>query len=107
MKRDFNSRNETSASQNQEKYIFEIELINIQGLTQSKAIELDDRVRTNTLLCITETQQTRNRIKFKPDKKSIEQMRTRDDRKGGGLMIVWNDTEHVEVKACSSRRTHN
>ena len=37
---------------------FQIKLINIQGLTQHKVNEIENLITDNTLLCLTETQQT-------------------------------------------------
>ena len=39
------------------KATIRINLLNIQGLSQVKAVELEEMLKTNELLCLTETQQ--------------------------------------------------
>ena len=42
-----------------------INLLNIQGLCQVKAVELEEMMKTNELLCLTETQQKIEKTKLK------------------------------------------
>ena len=79
-----------------------IKLLNVQGLTQAKSIEVEQRINNSTIVCLTETQQKRHNIKFQKNIRNVSQMRTREDRKGGGLMILWDDKMGLEVEKLES-----
>ena len=87
-------------------------LINTQGLTQAKTIEIEKILAQDEMsLCfLVETHLTRNSLKFDNNIKFLSQMRKLDDKKGGGLMIIWNntrftlekiDTKHPDLLASS------
>jgi len=71
-------------------------LINIQGLTKSKAAELVKIIEENDILCLTETQQKLDSIDF--GRKIIYEtsMRNCKDKKGGGLMILHRN-KNIEI----------
>ena len=89
--------------ENEKKDRTEIRLINIQGLTQIKASEIEELVSENSLFCITETQQRYNKIRFMDNTKYISVMREKEDKKGGGIMVVYKESENVEVKEIKTR----
>ena len=76
-------------------------MINIQGLTKAKYLEVEDILNeenTNNIVCITETQQKIDKtVESKGVKKHIA-MRNMDDKKGGGLMILYREEEKMELK---------
>ena len=68
-----------------------VELLNVQGLTAVKAVELQEVVGEETelvLLCLTETQQKYKKVDFREDIQCVEKMREMDDKKGGGLTAL-------------------
>ena len=81
-------------------------MINIQGLTKAKYLEVEDILNeenTNNIICITETQQKIDKtVESKGVKKHIA-MRNMDDKKGGGLMILYREEEKMELKIEKSR----
>ena len=58
-----------------------INLLNIQGLSQVKAVELEEMMKTNELLCLTETQQKIEKTKLKKSTKYLTTMRTQEEKK--------------------------
>ena len=66
-----------------------IKLLNIQGLTKVKAVELVHLFENNDILCLTETQQKIEKISFSRSIKYITYMRDAKEKKGGGLMILY------------------
>ena len=63
-------------------------------LTQPKMIEIENLLETNdnlNIYCLVETHQTRNSIKTRDSTKYLSKMRNISDKKGGGLLIIWND----------------
>ena len=65
-------------------------------------IEIEQLVNDSTMLFLTETQQKSLKVKFQGEIRSYTQMRTREDRKGGGLMILWGDQMTVEMEKIES-----
>ena len=70
---------------------FEIKLLNIQGLAQYKINEIENIITDNTLLCLTETQQTLDKTKWNQSLNSYTSMRSKTEKKGGGLMLLHKD----------------
>ena len=69
----------------------QIKLLNIQGLTKVKAIELESLFGNNDILCLTETQQKMEKINFSKNVKYVTSMRDVEEKKGGGLMILYKN----------------
>ena len=78
-----------------------INLLNIQGLSQVKAVELEEMMKTNELLCLTETQQKIEKTKLKKSTKYLTTMRTQEEKKGGGLMIM-HKSNNITIEKCSA-----
>ena len=47
--------------------VIRIKLLNIQGLTQVKAFEIERIITKNIIICLTETQQKLEKINFNQD----------------------------------------
>ena len=73
-----------------------VKCINIQGLTNVKITELENIINKDTLLCLTETQLKIDKVKISEGLKYVENMRESQDKKGGGLMMLWRN----EVELC-------
>ena len=89
---------------NNESYI-KNNLINVQGLTQTKVIELEDMLRQNEITCLTETQQKIEKNRFKNSAGSMT-MRRKKEKKGGGLMIMYKK-KHVIFQQYVTRNNNN
>ena len=73
-------------------------MLNIQGLTKVKAVELEHLFENNDILCLTETQQKIEKISFNKSIKYITSMRDVKEKKGGGLMILYKNTNFLIKK---------
>ena len=69
----------------------QIKLLNIQGLTKVKAIELENLFGNKDILCLTETQQKLEKNNFSKNVKYVTSMRDVKEKKGGGLMILYKN----------------
>ena len=74
-----------------------IKLLNIQGLTQVKAIEIERILTKNSIICLTGTQQKLEKINFSQDIRYITSMRSMQDKRGGGLMVLWRDDYSITL----------
>lgn len=79
-------------------------ILNIQGLSKVKAKEMEELVDKNSLLCLTETQKKIRDINFNNSFTIIEGMRELDDRKGGGLLLLYMKDNGL---ICSKVETRN
>ena len=84
-------KEEGKGEENGEEETIEIKLLNVQGLTEDKWIEIleenvDDSIIYNAPIGNT---QKVDDIKIVRDVKIIQTMREMQDRKGGGLMIMY------------------
>ena len=61
-------------------------------------IEIEQLMDDSTMVFLTETQQKSFKVKFQGEIRNYTQMRSREDRKGGGLMILWGDQLKVEME---------
>ena len=81
-----------------------IHLLNIQGFTRAKQIEIEELAkREGTIVCLTETQQKIDKIIPSEGLTKIEKMRKITDKKGGGLLATfkknsWFKMQQVETK---------
>ena len=76
----------------------EIKLINIQGLSKHKVIEIENLVKHQTLLCLTEIQRKIDKIKWNKDYTIYSSMRRKEDKKGGGLMIIHKNDQNFDMQ---------
>ena len=77
---------------------FSVNLLNVQGLTQDKIVEIDEKMTSNMLFCLVETQLTRKKFRRRNYMREITKMRKLDDKKGGGLMITWKEDPGITVE---------
>ena len=82
-----------------------VKLMNIQGLTQVKASEVEEILHERCVICLTETQQRRDTIRFKNSTRSIAKMREHNDKKGGGLCLLWGVDGGVEVERLETKHS--
>jgi len=75
-----------------------IMMINIQGLTEAKYVELCREVKKRTVLCLVETQ--KKFLDFQTDSNldRIDSMREIGDRKGGGIMVLYKEEESLHLQ---------
>lgn len=83
--------------QEKEKFLF-VKCINIQGLTNLKMCEVQKLIENNTILCLTETQLKIEKIRIPENLNSYTSMRELNDKKGGGLMVLWSKGQDVKEK---------
>ena len=75
----------------------ELKLINIQGLSKHKVIEVENLVNQQTILCLTETQQRVDITNWNNDYTTYVSMRGKEDKKGGGLMMLHRNDEIFDL----------
>ena len=56
-----------------------------------KAIELESLFGNNDILCLTETQQKMEKVNFSKNVKYVTSMQDVEEKKGGGLMILYKN----------------
>ena len=79
-------------------------LINIQGLTKQKMTELEQMFNSDCdILCLTETHQRYDKLLVDSSLVKLESMRKEQDKKGGGLMIVYKRTSNIKLEVMPSR----
>ena len=78
---------------------FAFYLINIQGLTSSKLVEIEDLVVKEplSLFFLTETQLKVDKFRLREGLFSINNMRAPEDTKGGGLMVIYNSKIKLKI----------
>ena len=91
---------------NLSKNVFEINMLNVQCLTQVKMIEIENFLLNSNnpnIYLLIEKHQTRKSIKINNDIKTLNKMRDISDKKGGGFMIAWKDSViDIEEIECSN-----
>ena len=65
-----------------------MKLLNIQGLTKTKIIEIERLLNNQSLLFLTETQQKFDKTNLSPTYFKYMSMRDQQEKKGGGLMMI-------------------
>ena len=65
-----------------------MKLLNIQGLTKTKIIEIERLLNKQTVLFLTETQQKFDKTNLSPAYLKYMSMRDQQEKKGGGLMMI-------------------
>ena len=80
----------------------EINLLNVQGLTHAKWLELESFITFSSILCITETHQKIFKFNI-PDKiLHIHSFRKEGDKKGGGLSILMKEGKGRKMEKIST-----
>lgn len=67
--------------------------MNVQGLTNEKYAEIQEKIGEKTLVCLTETQKKVNNIRIEEGITCIDKMRDVNQLKGGGLMVLFKEEE--------------
>ena len=72
--------------------IFQVLFLNVQGLTQSKLIEIEKEVINDKtrIICLVEMHQLRDNLYFSNNIGYTAKYRNEDDKKGGGILLLWN-----------------
>ena len=76
----------------------------IQGLTVNKLVEVKDLVQSPNIIALTETHSKFDRFQLSKDFKKTEQFKSKNERKGG-LMLLYKDDEKIGVEKLSTN--HN
>ena len=87
-----------------EESMFMVKLLNIQGLTNEKYGEIHYEVEDYTLICLTETQKKIDNIRVEENIKVISSMRRMDEKKGGGLMLLYREREDFYFEKRENRK---
>lgn len=83
-----------------------IKLLNIQGLTKPKLVEIEQLITDKfDIVCLTETQQKEDRIDIRDNIIKIESMRELKDKRGGGLMILHKKSEDIELNKVNTKNS--
>ena len=77
---------------------YKIKIINIQGLTNEKYTELQEELKEKTILCMTETQKKVDNIKRGEKIGAYSSMRQKEEKKGGGIMVMFEEKDGLEVE---------
>ena len=81
-----------------------VNLINTQGLTKQKLMELEKMLSSNCdILCLTETHQRYDKLDIDRNLVKVESMRKGQDKKGGGLMIIYKKSSSIKLDIIPSR----
>ena len=70
-----------------------MKVLNIQGLTNSKYLELHQEINKMNIVCLTETQKKIENVRIGQEVTTISSMREMSEKKGGGLMILYKEEE--------------
>ena len=103
-------RNKEKNNKKPEDYIekvIKIRLINIQGITDRKNLEIEETFFSNkeeyNIVCLTETQQKIDKIRVNRKLENFKRMRDEKDKKGGGLQIMMERRETVKFEQKETR----
>ena len=82
----------------------QINLVNVQGLTRSKLLDLEDILKTDCdIMCLTETQQRSEKYDVSDGIEMVERMREVKDKKGGGLRIMYKAQRKIKAAQQSTK----
>ena len=82
----------------QEKTQINMKLINIQGMTKCMIPEIEKLIESQTILCLTETQQKLDNLTWNNNYNRYVSMRNKGAKKGGGLMILHHSDPIYDMK---------
>jgi len=89
--------------------IVSVDFLNVQGLTDVKAAEIERIIgegrqrKEIRIIGILETHEKYRKINFSDNLGVIEQMRELDDKKGGGIMLIHNMSDQLEITRNESK----
>ena len=75
--------------------VVKIQVVNVQGLTQTKVIDIEKLLGDNCVMCLTETQEKIRKVKISDNIEVMESMREVQDRKGGGIMVLYRKNKKI------------
>lgn len=79
-------------------------LLNVQGLTKQKLMEIESLMKKDIeIFCLTETQQKVDKTRVSKGLIKIESMRKENDKKGGGLMILYRNSERNNLQKMDAK----
>ena len=82
-------------------------MINIQGLTKQKYIELEsmlnDKSYNKNMIVITEKQQKIDKINPSKGAKIVNSVREEKDKKGGGISVIYKESTDIEMEKIVSK----
>ena len=76
--------------------------LNVQGISQAKFVEFENMIEEEIFIMV-ETQLTQDRIRYQADTEVINKMRLKNDRKGGGIMILWKKQDNFNIKEIKTK----
>ena len=91
-------RKSAKREKTQKENKLKMKYINIQGLTKSKIVELQKLIEQNTILFLVETQLKEDKIEVGRCFEKIDQMRNKNDKKGGGLSVLYRKDNSLEIE---------
>ena len=100
---DFNIGRQSNFNNSHRVSNIKMKLLNVQSLSQAKMIEIEDDLDRETIYFLTETHKRDNSIRFKDSTNSIHKIREINDKKGGGLMMVWQAKLELISKEITSK----
>ena len=98
--------NRTTSKENAKR--LSVKLINIQGLSKAKYIELEEMLNEENkmnIICITETQQKLDKIMESKGVTKFNKLRETKDKIGEGLMILHREDERIKLEVVITRST--
>ena len=66
-------------------------------------IEIEDDMDKETIYFLTETHKRDNSVRMKEDTRSIHKTREINDKKGGGLMMLWKSDLEMKSRELSTK----
>ena len=81
-----------------ERNKYKIKYLNIQGLTNVKYSEIYGEIGEGVVMCLTETQKKVNNIRVAENLITIESMREMEERRGGGVMVLFEEKEDLRLE---------
>ena len=73
-------------------------MINVQGLTQTKVIEIEKLMSVSDVICLTETHEKVRKVKISDNIEVLESMREKEDKKGGGIMVMYRQNRNIMLE---------
>ena len=99
-----NGREGKGKKENEKKETIEIKLLNVQRLTEDKWIEILEETGDDSIMPNGNTKKVDD-IKIVKDVMIIQTMREMQDRRGGGLLIMYKEKEKYDLQKMTTRST--
>ena len=85
---------------------YHIKLLNIQGLSKTKMVEIECLIKNKgEILCLTETQHKTDKANLSHSITKHIQMRDEKDKKGGGLMVIYQTGYDIDLRKIDTKNT--